>query len=634
LSIAGYISLSRSYVPLQQLQQSLARLAYGAPTGAKNISAAEAAIGGLNAFAILHSRPDQPEIFCCFDGALFEKGEMRARLRLPPESNDAEIAASAYLQWGEEFARELDGEFALSLWDGARRCMLLVRDALGRYPLFYSVLADGFCFASEPRGLAGWEGVDAGIEDEMIARLLSLTPAPGKTLYRSIVAVPGGHVVVLESGKAARSVRYWHPLQTPELRLKDWRGYSEALHEAMVRAVSVRLPAEGLVGAHLSSGFDSSSVAALAAQALARQNRPLVAYTSVPVHRINAKDIRENRFADEWPLAAQAAAMYPNIEHVAIPTNGADWWNAIDLMGDFAGTPVTSIRNTRWYYGISKDAHDRGLVSMFEGQAGNLTGSYSGGLGLYDLRRKRRWGELVRAIRSRRQQKEPWPALIQSVWMPSEKAKQRVQRLRGRKMPRLFDVTLMRADFYKQSGLQLRDSSPLGTFIEGDRSGGAAWRLSILEAGDFGMMTAMQMRAFGLRREDPTADRRLVELCLSIPDEAFAPGGIKRELYREAFRNDLPAELLAEPLRGLQSSDFLVMFEDALPEWHAEMERLEQSAVVGRYLDLPRMRKLLEDWPRMKAGPPAVADQAYSYTFGGALALGRFLRRLEASGAR
>jgi len=268
---------------------------------------------------------------------------------------------------------------------------------------------------------------------------------------------------------------------------------------------------------------------------------------------------------------------------------------------------------------------------MLEGQAGNLTSSYAGGFGLYDLRRKGEWTQLARAIRNRRRNGEMWKTMIGDTWMPSAPTKAFLQRLRGKKMPKLFELSMIREDFYESSGLRKEKFSAMGSVIEGDRSSGRAWRSSILERGDMGTMRTLHMRGFGIRREDPTADRRLVELCLSIPDECFAPAGVKRQLYREAFRNDLPAELLEERRRGLQSSDFLEMFEEWIPEWRAELDRQDASPIVGKYLDLPRMRRLLDDWPKMIASSRAAADTAYNYTFGGALALGRFLRRKHES---
>ena len=624
MSIAGALGFS----PDQRSRDThacLTRLAYNASNQPQLLQDADIALGIINEASLWRGEG----ILATFDGALYERAELTARLNLPPEASNAQIAGHALLQWGDTFPNQLDGEYAFAVWDSRRHTLLLGRDAMSRGVLFYGPVADGFCFASEPQALRAWPGIDGRIEDEAIARILSVQPKPGATLYRGVFVVKGGDTLLLQRGRAPKTVRYWNPLGQPELHLRDWRQYAEALHDAMITAVSRRLPATGLVGSQMSSGFDSSSVTALAAQALAKQNRPLVAYTSVPVHRTNAKEILNDRFDDEWPLASQVAAMYPNIEHVAIRTDGADWWDSLDVMAKFAGGPAGFIRNARWYYGILHNAQTRGLVTMLEGQAGNLTGSYNGGFGLYDLRKKGEWLTLARAIRNRRRHGAMWKTLANGTWMPSAKSRARLQRIRRKPMPKLFELTLMRRDFYERSGLEQREHSVMGSVIEGDRSSGRAWRYSMLKDADLGMMHAMQMRAFGLRREDPTADRRLIELCLSIPDEMFAPNGIKRELYREAFRNDLPAELLAEPLRGLQSSDFLPMFEEWLPQWRQEMDRLETSPLVARCLDLPRMRQMLNDWPRITAGPRAAADQLYNYTFGGAIALGRFLRQHE-----
>lgn len=623
MSIAGTFRSSPEHRDRATVE-SLLRLAYSDSSATSVLSGDGATLGAVNEGVLWEGAG----LVVAFSGTLYDRADLREALQLTDHANDAEFAGQALLFWGDEFPNRMDGEYAIAIWDGRQQRLLLSRDAMSRVPLFYSQLKDGWCFATEPRGLRGWPGVDGSLDGDGIARSLTLQPKPGSTLFRGISSALGGQTLVLQ-GATARAIQFWYPLRHPELRVRDWREYAECLHEAMVRAVARRLPASGLIGAQLSSGFDSSSVTALTAQALAKQNRSLVAYTAIPVQRTNAKEILNDRFDDEWPLASQVAAMYPNIEHVAIRNDASDWWEAIDTICDSATGPPSFIRNVRWYHAILKDAQSRGLVTMLEGQAGNLTGSYNGSFGLYDLRKKGRWLQLMRALRDRRRQGTAWKTLTHSVWLPSHKTRALVQRIRRKPVPKLFEMTMLRRDFYERSSVEQREYSAIGAMMEGDRSNGASWRYSILSQADMGMMRAMQMRAFGLRREDPTADRRLVELCLSIPDEAFAPSGIKRELYREAFRNDLPAELLAEPLRGLQASDFLPMFEGWLPQWCCELDLLEASPTVGQYLDLPRMRQTLKAWPQWKGGPRAAADQMFNYTFGGALAFGRFLRRLE-----
>ncbi len=622
------------------VRAALQRLAYpGAaqPILTAHLGAAPGAkLGVVNAAQLWSAGPQAGGLVALFDGDLYERDFLCKALEVDSAdysaagASDARLIGLAYQRWGETFPVEIDGEFAFAVWDGVRQRLVLGRDAMGRAALHYGTTPNSFVFASEPRGLQGWPGLDCRVDEEQIARLLSAQLEPGRTLFRGIRYVPGGHVLVVERNQPAKPVRYWFPHQQPQMRVRDEREYAEALRSAMQRAVERRLPANGLVGSHLSAGFDSSGVTALAAQALARQGRPLVAYTSVPVHRGDAQKILKGRFGDEWPLAHAVAAMYPNVEHVPIRTDAGDCWEAIDTPAEVWAAPMAFIRNAQWFHAIHRDAQRRGLSVVLEASMGNLTGSYDGQLGLFDMRKRGgNWKDLARAVRRRRKAGEKWRPVLQAVWMPSARAKERVQRLYGKRARRFYEWSLMRPEFYASTGLPPIHLSPLGALVLADRTSGAAWRLSILQMRDFGMDGAGMMRHYGIKLVDPTADRRLAELCLRIPDEAFRTDGRKRELYRRAMQADLPAELLDEPLRGLQSSDFLELFAQSLPEFQSEMERLRQSPSVGRYLDLERMQALLDSWPGADCEDKATADAAYNYTFGGALAMGRFLRRLE-----
>lgn len=569
-------------------------------------------------------------VLTAFDGVLYEGGDLRQQLHLPPGACDAEVVAHAWRTWGDLFADKLDGEFALALWSEVDRKLLLARDAMSRRPLFYVAQPDGVCFSSEPRGLRGWRGLPQGFDEQALAHTLAVQPLPGQTMFKGIRSFSGGHTLIIDAAFQQQLLQYWRPTDQPELRLRTSRDYVEALRAHLVRAVERRLPAEGLVATQLSSGFDSSGVTALAAIALARHNRSLVAYTSVPRQRTAAHEIMPDRFDDEWPLAAKVAAMYGNVQHVAIPSDGAPWWESIDYMIDNAEAPPGFIRNARWFYGILHHAASRGAVTMMEGQAGNLTSSYSGGFGLFHLRRQWRVPHMVRsALQQHAQGGVRWSTLIHDAWMPSATSKARIDKLRGRKVPGLFEHSVMRRDFYESLVTDRRNVSAMGSVIEGDRTHGRSWRLSILRGNDAGMMWAAQRRGMHLRREDPTADRRLVELCLSIPDHEFVPQGVRRGLYREALAGILPAELLQERRRGLQSSDFLEHFEPWIPELHIELDLQESSPLVSRVLDLPRMRTMLNDFHANKARSRQAADMMYNYTFGGAIAMGRFLRKSE-----
>jgi asparagine synthase (glutamine-hydrolysing) len=571
-------------------------------------------------------------LFCIFSGIIFDLPDLASRLGLDEPSSSpsgAQLLAYAYRLWGEALTDNIDGEFAFALWDGSARKLILGRDAVARGALFYWTVGDALVFASEPRGLFAFPQICAETDDEAIARSLNTQFQSGRTFFRGVRYPQPAHHVIIQQGKAHRLRKTWSPEDQPQLRLRDLREYPIALHAALLRAVEVRLPPEGVVASQLSSGFDSSGVTALAAQALARQNRSLLAYTSIPTHASDASAVMRGWFSDEWPLAHQVATMYPNIEHIRIPTGRAPWMPSLDDLTEVHGGPPSFIRNVPWVRDLHRQAQADGAVVMFNGQAGNLTSSYGGNYSLFDLRRRHDWRGLAKAIAWRRQQGVRWRGLLMRTWMPTGSTRSLIRRLRGRKLNHFYDASLMRPEFYRSTGIPELLESPLGNPIDGDRRNSAAWRLSTLRLIDLGAATAGDQRLFHMRREDPTSDRRVIELCMSIPDEVFLMGNAPRDLYRDAMKATLPSELLQAKGGGLQSSDFLENFRDGLHEFQEEMQLLHQSPSANRVLDLPRMQTMLESFPADLTTNRGELDLRYNYTFGGAIAMGRFLRKLE-----
>jgi asparagine synthase (glutamine-hydrolysing) len=613
------------------VKKALQRLTYHRENGVEIATEGDVTLGVTNNASLYTSGPSN-SLVVVFNGAIFERPALVSRLdasqHLPGLTN-AHLLALAYQKWGESLVDDVDGEFAFVVWDGRLRKLILGRDAMGRQSLYYGMAGEAVIVASEPEGMFAFPGMRPEPDDTTVVRIMSTRYESGCTIFRGIRYPPPARHVVIERGKPHRLVRFWRPEEQPLLRLRDPREYAEALHAALLCAVEVRLPSEGTVASQLSSGYDSSAVTALVAQALARKNRSLLAYTSVPTHATDASAVMPGAFPDEWPLASKVASMYANIEHIRVPTGGASWMEAIDAMTQLLTGPPSFIRNTAWIWDLHRRAHARGANVMFNGSAGNLTSSYDGSFSLFDLRRRHDWSGLARAIAWRRRKGTSWKGLFFRTWMPSASVRSTVRRLRGKSARSFYADCLIRPDFYRATGVPELTESPIGQTAEGDRRNSAAWRLSLMHLLDFGGMDAADQRMYGMRRADPTADRRVVELCMSIPDEAYIMGTAPRQLYREAMKDMLPAELLQAKGGGLQSSDFLENFRDGLGEFRAEMELLKASPSAGRVLDLARMEAMLESFPADLNVNRGELDLRYNYTFGGAIAMGRFLRKME-----
>jgi asparagine synthase (glutamine-hydrolysing) len=110
----------------------------------------------------------------------------------------------------------------------------------------------------------------------------------------------------------------------------------------------------------------------------------------------------------------------------------------------------------------------------------------------------------------------------------------------------------------------------------------------------------------GLRWLDPTADRRLVELCLRVPARLLIDASEGRPLYEAAFADLLPPELLRERRRGRQGADWWIAFDPT--SIRAALEDVAGHPLVAEAIDVAAMEHLLERWP--KSFEQAFAEEA------------------------
>lgn len=563
-----------------------------------------------------------------FQGRLDNRNELAREF--VTATSDASLLLAAYSKWGLDFLDRFAGDFCCALWDGGEGRLLLGRDALGRMPLVYHDTRDAFHFASEPQELFALAGIAREIDEETLAEWLAKQPRPQtRTFYKGIGRVPPGHVLIVES-KGLRLHRYWRPEEKPLLRFRRDEDYAEALLESLEEAVSCRLPAEGQVACMMSAGLDSTSVTALAARQLAKQGRTLVAFTAVPQAGFDASRHYPERLCDEGPLAARVASMYPNIDHVLLPNNAHPLLAAIKEGVRINESPLLGGSNVTWCNALQEAAQRRGARVLLTGLAGNFTISYDGMLLLPSLLARGKLlslgGELLRL----RHSGASWGSLgVKTIgpFLPIA-LREGIRRAMGRDAEfGLYEYSCVNPNFARESGVEQRFRRHGFIADLADPSDGPALRRRMLRMVDPGIAIAGMRRSYGYPNCDPTADKRLVELCLSIPEEQYLRNGEPRSLIRRAMRGILPDEILSNRRRGMQSADLLMNLEPQLPDLLSELERLEASPLASRYLDLPRMRKLLEalseaDWKLAKV----------KIQYGGvvrSLAAGVFIRSTE-----
>jgi asparagine synthase (glutamine-hydrolysing) len=506
--------------------------------------------------------------------------------------SDAALLMAALARWDEAALDRLVGDFAFAFWNGRERKLLLARDPLGQRPLVYHQGVDFVAFSSMPKGLHALPDIPRKPDARTMAGFLALLPETAdETYFEGVRKVRSGHVVTVAAGRVC-SRRYWNP-RSKLLRLAGPADYEEAVREGLDRAVAAQLRGAGArVGAHLSGGLDSSAVAATAARTLGGEGS-VVAYTSVPRDGWNGGG--GDSLADEGPLAAAVAALYPNMEHVRIAAGGGSPFAVMERASDLHERPVLNACNGVWFDAILQDAADRGLKVLLTGQCGNLSFSQDGMALLGSLLREARVPQLARTAWSLLRHGARAGTVAARILGPllPRSALQGIARLRG-KSGDLADFTALNPALLPAMRQRARASAR--DLADRSRDPRDAWTWG-LERVDFGNFNKGALGGWGVDLRDPTADRRLIELCLTIPPEQFLAGGIPRSLARRALADRLPRIVLDERRKGYQAADWNEGLSAARPELADAIERIAQVPEAAALLDLDKMRRLVEAWP-------------------------------------
>jgi|SRR5579862_593286 len=208
-----------------------------------------------------------------YNGEVYNAETIAAGLRasgfVPRGTSDTEVILECVARRGlERTLADLNGMFAIALWDRAARMLHLVRDRLGIKPLFYARTPAGFCFASELKSFAAG-GFTFDVDPASVASFLRFgyVPTP-HSIYRGVGKLrPGEWLSYDQDGNVQQRI-YW------SLDDVSARGLSqpfdgsdmdaeERLHALLANAVSINMISDVPLGAFLSGGIDSSTVAAL-----------------------------------------------------------------------------------------------------------------------------------------------------------------------------------------------------------------------------------------------------------------------------------------------------------------------------------------------------------------------------------
>jgi len=492
-----------------------------------------------------------------FNGEIYNHADIRKELeekgihRWKTDHSDTEVIIHAFEQWGIDCLQRFRGMFSIALWDASKQELWLVRDRLGVKPLYYSMHHGRLNFASEIKALLQDPEQERKVNEEALQDYLSFltVPAPN-TLFAGIKKLPPATwLKVLPDGSFIEQ-RYWDVLEnvSPLIGKSDSQ-LADMLIAELRTAVSLRKISDVPVGVFLSGGIDSSTNAAL----FSEDAKGVIKTFSIGYQGEHTNYLNELEYAKL--MAEQVGA-----EHHEKLLTVNDLIGFLPRMIQLQDEPIADPVCFPVYF-VSKLARENGVTVCQVGEgADELFWGYPGwktslqlqslndlpipnvmkyiGLWIMSLIGKDRKFSYEWLRRAAKGQQIFWGGA--EAFTETDKKHLLSERLKKQLACRTsWDSVRPIFDRYKTKS---RRPSALGWMTYIDLN---------LRLPELLLMRVDKMSmGVGLEGRVPFLDHKLVELAMSVPDEAKTRGGVLKALLKKAVRGLIPDEIIDRPKQG------------------------------------------------------------------------------------
>jgi len=539
-----------------------------------------------------------------FNGEIYNHALIRANLEHRGHKyrsrTDSETILHLYEERGLDFIHEIEGDYAIALWDANKERLVLVRDRIGVKPLYFYHKDGRFIFASEIKSILQHPAVTPDINEEALYHYLTFltTPAP-TTLFRDIHKLPAGHILTLTRDGTINIQRYWDALP-PKPRIAGAEEEQRAEILRLLRdSIRKRMMSDVPFGVFLSGGVDSSANVALMSELM---TRPVETFTV---------GFSDAEYLNELEPARRISRQFGTNHHEVIISE-KEMQEFLPSMVFHQDEPIADPVCVPLYY-VSKLARDSGtiVVQVGEGSDEIFSGyeNYVRHLRIYEnfwrhaaalplsLRRaisnlsrpaleatgrKRAAIELIRRLGAN----EPlfWGGVVvyDETFKPRVLSKSVRDRLNGLSSLRVVESYLKHieqerpdADFLaRMTYLELKLRLP---------------ELLLMRVDKITMATSVEARV-------PFLDHHLVEYALSLPRSVKVEGVSGKHILKRSLEEILPHDLLYERKRGF-GAPVREWFREGLGAW-VEDHLLNSTMRRRDLLDYSFVSRMLEEHRR------------------------------------
>lgn len=538
-----------------------------------------------------------------FDGRLDNRDELLSILRpsakLQVGSPDSAIVMAVFEKFGGEFAKYLNGDFAVAVWDPAQQQLLLARDIMASRTLYFCQVGSTVLFASEVKALLAHPQVKTRPNEQLLVEYLYRIfdyRDESTTFFENISQVPPSQLVRFSSNQTTFS-RFWDFDTSKTIRFKTEAEYIDAYKDVFFTAVKRRLRSASPVAITVSGGLDSSSIFCVAEEL--RRADP----QSIP-KSLGIGLVPEHESANELKYQMEVET-HCGVELTKIPLQTTASLGDFQTEAYHTEAPFLQWEDWRQLCNETQRTGARVLVSGFFGDQLLQSPQY-----LVDLVLGLRWREAMFHYRE------------YFKWWGEGYSREECKRDLFRATKGYFIPEFVRPFYHKIRNRFFFRHDPLPCYSEridnickdlelhrgrlpvNPSSAHSKYLYQMARSKNHSIRMAIEASSesrYQIETVYPFRDRDLIEFVMAIPGEVVQMNGVPRGIHREAMRGTLP-ELIrlrrakadfSETSRAGALSDLLQM-KDALPNGAGTRLGLLHSPEVLRN-EISRLRATLED---------------------------------------
>lgn len=496
---------------------------------------------GHKAIFALTSRPHGNAKFFKFENlsaigeiTIYNRAEIRKYLAVKDNISDGELFLRLYAKDAIQGFSCIEGMFAAAIFDGEN--LLIVRDAIGKRPLFYTQTNNSFAVSSSLKSLRKWSQLKVKLNLSAVASFLTFAYLPdSETLLENVFELLPAHALQIFPNGKTELTNYYEPLEQID-ESKSIEFHIQNLRQTLKNSIIEKLPKnDEEIGVFLSGGIDSSLVAALAAKFHSKKVR---------TYSISFGDENPNETAYAGLVAAHCGT-----KHKVLSFNGKQiaqhLAETVALLDCPVGDPLT-VPN----FLLAKAASEDGLTNVFNGEGGDPCFGGPKNLPM-----------LIFALQQENHQN------LSTIYLHSYR--------------KCFDDLpfLLTQDIQKELQNSLKMEKFVQPFLENPQMNSYLNRLLYTnirtKLAHHILPKVERLTSFwGLSGHSPLADKAIVDCAFTIPPQLKLHGTIEKWILKEAVRDLLPTTIIDRPKSGMRVP---------VQNWlHGSLRQLSNDLLFGK----------------------------------------------------